>query len=135
MPSSQHRGVSSKGRNTRIKSFAGIPRVVLDHADFIGLPPCAKVLLLELARQFRGKNNGDLQTAWSLMKHRGFRSNVTLGKARQALLAANLIVCTREGRFSNPGGVCGLYALTWLPVDECSGKHDLVPTSKPLRKF
>jgi hypothetical protein len=130
-----HRGVSAKGRNTRTKSFAGIPRVVLDHPDFIKLPPCAKVLLLELARQYRGHNNGDLQAAWSLMKLRGFGSNATLVKARKALLAAQLIVCTREGRFLNPGGVCGLYAITWLPVDECDGKHDYRPTTTPIRKF
>ncbi len=105
------------------------------HPDYIDLPACAKVLLFELAFQYRGHNNGDLHIAWSLMKDRGFNSPVTLNKAKKALLAANLIVCTREGQFMNPGGTCSLYALTWLPIDECKGKHQLQPTTVPIRRF
>lgn len=105
------------------------------HPVYINLPPCAKILLFELALQFSGKNNGDLHIAWSLLKERGFNSPTTLDKAKKALLAANIIICTREGRFMNPGGKCALYALTWLPIDECNGKHDLQPTTVPLRRF
>lgn len=135
MTKPHHRGVTPKGRNASTKGFAGVPRVVMRHPDYINLPACAKVLLFELALQFLGKNNGDLQIALSLMKERGFNSPATLNKAKKALLAANLIVCAREGQFMNPGGTCSLYALSWLPIDECNGKHHLQPTTVPIRRF
>jgi hypothetical protein len=118
----------------QLNSFAGIPRIVLDCPDYIGLPFSAKALLIEFCRQYRKDNNGDLTAAWSLMKTRGFHSKSTVKKIVEALLNANLIVRTREGKFSNPGGVCALYALSWLPIDECPGKGlDIQPTIKPPR--
>lgn len=135
MAASIHRGVNAKGRNARTQSFAGVPRAVMKHHDYINLPACAKVLLFELAYQFTGFNNGDLQIAWSLMKERGFNSPATLNKAKKALLGANLIVCTRVGQFMNPGGLCSLFALTWREIHECRGKLDVQPTTVALRKF
>ena len=128
-------GVNSKGRNVRTKSFAGIPRVVMETEDFSRLSSSAKCLLLELAYQYRGFNNGDLTAAFSILKTRGWRSPTTLNKALKQLLEMNFIVCTRHGRFQNPGAVCSLYAITWLPIDECRGKHDAQPSSRPIRRF
>lgn len=124
----------SKGRS-QIRSFAGIPRVVMESADYLGLGGNAIRLLLELAYQYKGKNNGDLCAAYSVMRKRGFKSKQTLANALKQLLDANLIEKTREGVFMNPGGRCALYALTWVPRDECDGKHDLKATSNPIRKF
>lgn len=115
--------------------FSGIPRVVMDHPDYINLSGNAVKLLNELARQYRGNNNGDLTVAYSLLKHRGFGSKDTIKRARNQLVQANLIVCTREGRFINPGAVCALYALSWQPIDECNNKLDIKATVTPPRKF
>ena len=116
--------------------YAGIPHAVMLHQDFIALPPNAIRLLLEMARQYNGHNNGDLSAAWTLMQHRGFKSEPTLNKALHELLAGNFIVRTREGRFLNPGRLCALYALTWQAVDECPGKNlEIGPTATPLRRF
>lgn len=117
-------------------SYAGIPRAVMDHPDYQGLTGTAAKLLLELARQFRGSNNGDLTVAWEVVRKRGFRSKATVQRARDELLGADLIRCTRQGRFLNPGGVCALYALAWLPVHECpKARLEHAPTTKPLRIF
>lgn len=107
----------------------------MDHPDYLGLSGNAVRLLLELARQYRGSNNGDLTAAWSLMNKRGFRSKATLNNAAKELLDARLISRTRVGRFTNPGGVCALYALTWQRIDECKGKLDAASTPVPLRRF
>ena len=116
--------------------FSGIPRIVMNNQDYINLPSTAKVLLVELAFQFRGKNNGDLTTAWGILHKRGFKSKATLSRATKALIQANMIIQTRKGQFLNPGGVCALYALTWQPIDECAGKHlEINPTITPPRKF
>ena len=122
-------------RRPVIKSFAGIPRIVMDTDDYKNLNGNAIKLLLELAYQYRGNNNGDLSATFSHMRKRGFKSKETLTNALRSLQGANLIIRTREGMFLNPGGRCALYALTWLPIDECKGKHDLSPTVTPVRRF
>ena len=124
------------GRSRSGQSFAGIPRIVMESPDFRALSPNARNLLLIMAYYFRGRNNGDISITFSTMKeHWGFRSPETLNKAKQELLRCNMIIETRAGRFQNPGSYCSLYALTWLPVDECGGKLDVKPTTTPVRKF
>jgi hypothetical protein len=122
-------------RKPAIKSFAGIPRIVMDTDDYKNLNGNAIKLLLEFAYQYRGNNNGDLSAPFSRMRKRGFKSKETLGNALKSLQGANLIIKTRDGMFLNPGGRCALYALTWQPIDECNGKHDIKATRTAPRKF
>lgn len=106
----------------------------MDSDSFKVLSFSARALLLELAYQYRGTNNGDLMVAHSVLKGRGWRSRITVEKARDELLAAGFIVITRQGQFMNPGGFCSLFAIAWLPVNDIPGKKLTVgPTSKPLR--
>ena len=115
-------------------SFAGIPRVVMECPDYINLNGSAVKLLIEMACQFKGGNNGDLCPAWTLMKERGFCSKTTLSKAIKELLQAEMILLTRQGHFIK--NKASLYALTWAPIDECSGKHlEELPTRIPSRNF
>ena len=125
----------SKSRRDNLGGFAGIPRDVMRHPDYIGLKASARSVLQELAFQYRGKNNGDLTLAMKVMKLRGFNSPNTVNKAKKELLAADLIRETRKGFFQNPGGVCCLFALTWQPIDECQGKLDCKSTIKAPRSF
>ena len=72
--------------------------------------------------------------AWTLMKERGFRSKATLTKAIKELVAAEMIMLTRQGQFIK--NRAGLYALTWASIDECAGKQlDESPTRTPPRNF
>jgi hypothetical protein len=135
MRSTNSKGVNATGRKDSNNSFAGIPRRVMESEDYIGLTSSAKSLLLELAYQYRGKNNGDLTAAWSVMRSRGWRSPVTVRKALKQLIDSTLVYCTREGQFTNPGGVCALYAVAWRPIDECKGKHHMKPTRVAPRNF
>lgn len=107
----------------------------METEDYKGLSFSARSLLLELAYQYRGNNNGDLSATFSMLKPKGFGSPATINKALRELEAARMIQKSREGRFMNPGGICCLYALTWKPVDECGGKIDIPATITPLRKF
>lgn len=102
---------------------------MLSSPQFAALDGNAVKLLLELARQFNGSNNGDLSIAWTLLKRSGWRSQATLHKAKDRLLEARFIVKTRQGM--KLGHLCSLFALTWLPVDECEGKHDHPPERIP----
>lgn len=121
-------------RRSTKQSYAGIPRIVMDSPDYINLSGNAVKLLLELSRQYKGKNNGDLTMADSILKHRGLGKNV-VARCKAELLAANLIIQTRTGRFLNPGGVPALFALTWRPIDDCGGKLEVSSTTTPPRKF
>lgn len=116
------------------ESYAAIPRQVMRSADFRALGPNAVRVLLWLAHNFKGRNNGDLAATLSLAKYWGIGGKDTLSNAIEQLIEAGMIVRTREGRFTNPGGRCALYALTWLPIDDCPGKDlDVRQTHGALR--
>lgn len=63
-------------------------------------------------------------------KQHGFKSENTLNKCKKELLDANLIYLTRQGDKRR----CSLFALTWIPIDECEGKLDCKSTKIPIRK-
>lgn len=127
------RSSKRKGKSLR---FAGIPHVVMESDDYKNLHASAKALLLDIAYQLNGHNNGDLSASFGTMKKRGWVSQETLRKARNALLDANLITKTRQGKFQAGDSVCSLYAVTWYQIHDCVGKKlDVPPTATPPRKF
>lgn len=114
-----------KGRKS-VLPFVGIYRYVLDSEEFGNLSPQAIKLLLEMARQYRGNNNGDLSAAWSVLRLRGWNSPGTLSRAKKEVVSSGFAVVTRQGGKNR----CSLYALTWWAIDDCNGKHDEPPTHR-----
>ncbi len=113
-------------------AFVPLPLSVLESRAYIEAGPHARMLLVDLALQYRGDNNGDLCAAWKVMKLRGWRSEETLQKAKRALLDLRLIVETRKGARPNK---CSLYAVTWCALDHCGGKLDMLPQSFPRSAY
>lgn len=95
--------------------FVSMPHAVLNSPAYLAASPHARMLLLDLAVQYRGNNNGDLSGAWSFMVGRGWRSKETLTSAKRELMRLGLIVETRMGARPNKAS---LYALTWFDLDE-----------------
>ena len=126
-----------KAKNrTETGRFSQLPHAVLNSPDYIGLTYKSKALLVDLVHQYNGKNNGDLTAALGTLQARGWKRSATLTDAVKELMAANLIIRAREGKFQNPHSRCALYALTWQKIDECEGKDlEIRPTSTPPRKF
>ena len=125
-----------KSRSDGAGGFGALYRHIWQHPDYCQLSGSAAKLLMDFACQYNGRNNGDLTNALSSLRTRGWRSRGTIQRATTELLEARLIIQTREGRFTNPGGVCALYALTWHPIDDCPGKRlSVEPTVTPPRKF
>ena len=127
------------GKNDRqgVKGrFVLLPHAVLDSLAYRTLMPRAVKLLIDIAYQYNGHNNGDLTAAWGFMRNRGWSSRDTLARAISDLIGAGLVIRTRDGMFQNPHSKCALYAITWQSIDECAGK-DLVigPTNTAPRKF
>src|SRR5688500_881599 len=102
-------------------SHVAVPHVVLNSVAYLGLTAHARMLLFDLAAQYKGNNNGDLCASWTLMKKRGWKSEETLHKAKSQLLERGLIAETRKGARPNKAA---LYGLTWLALDDCNGKLD-----------
>lgn len=113
--------------------FAAIPIYVLEHPDFWKVSPTAICLLLCLASQFNAgnENNGDLCAAQSVMKKYGWADS-TRKRALKDLENSELIVKTRQGHKKR----CSLYALAWLPINECRGKYlEIGPTNRPYKNY
>ena len=115
---------NKKGRSSGKSSYLGIPKTVADHDNFTRLSGWGAKLLLLVAKQYNGYNNGDLSATWKQAKLFGFRSESTLSEAKKEVLHYRLITLTRAGGTNKPT----LYALTWNKIDECKRKLDISPT-------
>lgn len=122
----------SKWKDNRDKSdkgaFLKLPMSVLTSKAYLSAGAHARMLLIDIAMQYKGDNNGDLCAAWKLMKPRGWRSELTLHRAKQELLGLGLIVETRKGARPNKAS---LYAVTWCALDDCGGKLDMSARAFP----
>ena len=110
------------------ESHIGVPHCVLNGAAYLALNAHARMLLWDLAAQYRGDNNGDMCAAWKVMQPRGWRSEETLQKAKRDLIDLGLIVETRKGARPNKAT---LYAVTWCALDHCGGKLDISERAFP----
>ncbi len=108
-------GVKSRYKGSKYtEPFTGIVRSVFECPAFAALSPHACKLLLELAGQYRGDNNGNLTVAWKVVSKRGWRSKTTLWRCKAELIKAGFVYVTRKGHMPS---TCDLLALTWFPLD------------------
>jgi hypothetical protein len=98
--------------------FVAIPWTVLDSPAYQALSAHARVLLIEIARQLRGDNNGSLLCSRAYLATRGWRSNDMATKARDELIKAKLLHQTVIGHRPNKAS---WYAVTWLALDKLNG--------------
>ena len=124
MSTQNQKWLSNKGRYP-FKFFVMFPWDVLNHETFRTLSPRATKLVVDIAAQYRGGNNGDLCAPLSLMKKRGWNSSDQLNKAKKELVEKDVIRVARQGGLNK----CNLYALTWFPINECKGKLDIASTT------
>ena len=113
-------------------SFLRLIHPLLDHPNFYTLSPRATKLLITLAGQYRGTNNGDLCATFSVLKSKGWTSNDQIRKGLNELLERGFIIKTRQGRRPN---VASLYAITWEAIDECGGKLEVKSTKTALNNW
>ena len=121
----------SKGRRPA-GTFAALPHSVFrpfggEPAPVAQLSTAARALLVDLAMQYDGSNNGDLTAALSVLSAYGWNSKGSLNDALVELVALGFLAVTRRGGRKIPS----LYALTWHGID--SGPHDEKPDPVPLK--
>ncbi|MCP5019077.1 MAG: MarR family transcriptional regulator [Ketobacter sp.] len=119
-----------KGRARKAR-FTAVPHALMESDNYRHLNGWDVKLLLELVKQHNGSNNGDLSAAWGMMKNQGWRSSGTLFKSLAKLERLGFIERTRQGGKHQ----CNLFAITWYPIDECKGKHEVRATSTPSNRW
>jgi hypothetical protein len=106
---------SGRRRSSRFEGrFVGIPVDVLESSAYIGLSHPAKALLLDIAWQYRGRNNGCLLTSLKFLKLRGWKSADVVDRAKSQLIGSKLIYQTVQGHRPNKAS---WYAITWHALD------------------
>ena len=111
-----HKRAKHKGRRAG-HSFVQLPHYMIRSPQFYAIRR-AHTLLLFLASQYNGSNNGDLSATKDMVKEMSVCTPSKLDGLLKLLESAGFIVRTRHGVRK----VCNLYALTWYPIDECPGK-------------
>lgn len=119
--------IKTKGRKER-GSFLLLPKAVITHSNYYSLTSSEVKLFIDLAAQYFGSNNGDFTAAWTIMKHKGWRSKETLFRARKGLVEKGFIVTARQGGRNR----CTLFGITFQPINECDGKLDIESSNIPL---
>lgn len=98
--------------------FVALPWSVLDSRAYLGLSHPARALLLELARQLHGDDNGRLLLSRPLLSARGWKSVDVIQRAKQELIDAELIFETVKGQRPNKAS---WYAVTWYRLGDLQG--------------
>lgn len=98
--------------------FVALPWRVIDSASYRSLSMHARALLIDIARQMQGNNNGALLCSRTYMAARGWKSADMLTKAKRELLAAKLIHETVMGQRPNKAS---WYAVTWHALAKLEG--------------
>ena len=98
--------------------FVALPWTVLDSSAYTSLGHPARSLLLEIARQYMGHNNGKLLASRAYLGKRGWKSADVIQRAKVELLNAGLIFETVMGSRPNRAS---WYAITWQTLDALPG--------------
>ena len=102
------------------KTGAWLPSEVLQSQAFIDLTLGARNVLVAVAAQYRGNNNGDLVVTRTVLAQYGITSSDVIWRAETQLRQHRLLRRTRRGMKMR--NTPSLYAITWKPIDKCNGK-------------
>jgi hypothetical protein len=98
--------------------FVALPWSVLDSSAYMKLSHPAKALLLELARQCHGDDNGRLLLSRAYLAQRGWKSADVIQRAKDELLEAEFIFQTVQGCRPNKAS---WFAVTWHKLGKVKG--------------
>lgn len=98
--------------------YVALPHVVIDSPSYRALGYAARALLLDIARQYTGSNNGRLVACAKYLKPMGWRSHDTVSRALMEVKDAGLLIETRMGMRPNRAA---WFALGWYALDVTDG--------------
>ena len=100
------------------KRFVALPEVVLESPGYRQAGYPARALLIDIAMQYTGHNNGKLIACAKYLAPKGWTSNNTVLRAVRELQACGLLIETRKGARPNKAA---WFALSWLDLDQGQG--------------
>ena len=100
------------------RQFLLLPHVVLESPGYRLATHPARSLLIDIAMQYTGHNNGKLVSCAKYLKGKGWNSNATIVRARRDLIDCGLLIETRKGARPNRAA---WFALSWLDLDQGQG--------------
>ena len=125
---------NQKDAKQKSPPFARLEKRMIQSPGYRALSCTARMVFVELMAQYNGSNNGDLSATRTMAKDWGIGSNNTLMNALKELQGRGWIMQTRSSVFSRHGSRCALYAISWLPIDECPGKDlEVRSSAAPIR--
>jgi len=98
--------------------YTALPASVTDSIAYMSLSHTARSLLIELARQRTGGDNGRLLLSMKHLNARGWHSADVVTRAKRELIASKLVYQTVMGYRPNKAS---WYALTWYSLDKING--------------
>ena len=98
--------------------FIALPLVVLDSPGYRLASYPARAMLVDIAMQYSGGNNGKLTACAKYLHPKGWNSNATIHRAVRDLIDCRLLIETRKGARPNKAA---WFALSWLALDQTSG--------------
>lgn len=113
-PSNRGRAKSSRDSG----GFVALPWTVLDSPAYLSLSHPAARLLIEIARQYHGDDNGRMIITAKYLEPRGWKSPDVINRAKRELLDRGLIYQTVQGMRPHKAS---WYACTWLTLDKLDG--------------
>ena len=123
MAKAKSKRMKANGRGHGKETFFRALHAIFDHPDYLALSKTARAFLWDLCSQYNGRNNGNLSAAPGIMGPMGWDKNTTL-RSRRELLEKGWITVTRLPRAKREPI---LYRLTWLDLDQWSGRPELDP--------
>lgn len=116
--SRRRRKVDKPARKKPTEGFFRFENRIVDSVAYADLGFASRALLVQLGRQFNGRNNGHLQATFALMQRYGFGSEHTVSTAVKDLIVHGFLYRTRSHGANKQWAK---YALTWLPIHDPSG--------------
>lgn len=112
-------------------TFLKLPMVVLESPGYRQAGHVARALLIDIALQYKGLNNGKLVACEKYLGPIGWKSNATVLRAVRELLSCGLLIETRKGGRPNKAA---WFALSWLSLDQGQGL-DIDPKLYPRGEY
>jgi hypothetical protein len=113
--------VGRAAKQTRVPGlFVALPHVVLESSAYRSLDFAARALLVDIAKQHKGRNNGSLVACSKYLAPMGWSSKQTVQRSIKALVAVKLLHLTRQGGINS----ASWYAVTWHDLDVLSGQDE-----------
>ena len=124
--------MAQRKRNTKVR-YVGLPKHMIESDEFVALSPRAKALLIDVALQYNGFNNGALVASWAHMRDvRGWRSKAALSSSRKELVDTGFLVITHyQGRQKK---LPTYFAITWRAVDDTEHSDPTIAAPNTWKK-